>query len=345
MWNRLKVWVTPILMVNYRSLLGQLILEVGAITQSVVLRVTLVMSSQTSAHHVWEMERDFLPSPSRGAGCDGGATASLPSLCQGRGNAVPIVEPQRCREVSAPLSTLVFWKRSVEKRWSTILTRLWALLSLDLDAFDCSCLMFSRARGGKGWAETRICLLIFFLPPFSKYRGFGASFSMGTGIKTDISKYFPVVTWVPTAVLVSWKSREVIPSLRKKPSRVFTVPLMKEQLHSVMSVQEQLLTAHFPFLPWTLRLLLAHSPAAKHRGSAPLSAAALDQRNGRKTDNTKGVFARTQYLYQLGSLVALWQLQLLAQRVSSWMLLQWGPLNWKGVTLLTELCCNTVSLK
>lgn len=57
-----------------------------------------------------------------------------------------------------------------------------------------------------------------FLPPFSKYRGFWASFSMGTGIKTDISKYFPVVTWVPTAVLVSWKSIEVIPSLRKNPA-------------------------------------------------------------------------------------------------------------------------------
>lgn len=63
----------------------------------------------------------------------------------------------------------------------------------------------------------------------------------------------------------------------------FTVPLMKEQLHLVMSIQEWILPVHFPFLPCTLRLLLAHSPAFKHRGSAPLSAAVLDQRNQRKT--------------------------------------------------------------
>ena len=95
---------------------------VGTISRSIVLRVTQVMSSQTSAHHVGELESNFLPSPSRGAGGDGGATASLPSLCQGSRNAGPIAKAQRCKEVSAPLSILIFWKRGMEKRWSTILT-------------------------------------------------------------------------------------------------------------------------------------------------------------------------------------------------------------------------------
>lgn len=63
----------------------------------------------------------------------------------------------------------------------------------------------------------------------------------------------------------------------------FTVPLMKEQLHLVMSIQEWILPLHFHFLPCTLRLLLAYSPAVKHRGSAPFAAAALGQRNQTKT--------------------------------------------------------------
>ena len=119
-----------------------------------------------------------------------------------------------------------------------------------------------------------------FLPPIGKYRSFWAGFSIRTGIKTDISKYFPVVTLVFTVVLVPLKSTE---ALRRKTAMTSLCLSWKEQLHSVTSVQEQLLTAHFSFFPWTLRLLLAHSPAAKHRGSAPLSAVALDQRNRRKT--------------------------------------------------------------
>lgn len=190
---------------------------VGTVSWSIVLRVT-EMSSHSSAHHIWELDRDFLPSPSWGDGGGSSATASLPCLCQGRGNAGPIAKPQRWEEESAPRSILVFWKRGMEKRWTTILTQLWALHFPDLDAFACSCLMFmfdqEEGRGGKdpGFVFSS------FLPPISKYRGFGASFFMGTGIKTDISKYFPVVPWVFTVVLVPWKSTEVISLLGKNPS-------------------------------------------------------------------------------------------------------------------------------
>lgn len=57
----------------------------------------------------------------------------------------------------------------------------------------------SKRRGGMGRNQDLSSHL--FLPPISKYRGFWASFSMGTGIKKDLSKYFPVVTWVFTG---SW---------------------------------------------------------------------------------------------------------------------------------------------
>lgn len=176
-----------------------------------------------------EVERDFLPSSSR-------RTRVMTVPLQGK--FWPYFKTQHCKEVPAPLSILCFWKRMVEKRWSTILNEHWALLFLDLDA------MFFRARGG--WARSSICLHIFLLP-ISKYRDFGASFSIGVGVKTDISKYFPVITWVFTSVLAPWNSTEAISPLTKK---ICTS-------HEVTSIQDQLLTAHFPFLLWTLRLLLA----------------------------------------------------------------------------------------
>lgn len=133
---------------------------VGTISCSIVLWLTQVMSSQVSAHHVQELEWNFLPSPSWGARGDGSAIALLPPLCQGRGNASLIAKHQCYIKIPVPLSILAFGERGIAKRWSTILIWLWALLFLGVDAFECSCLMFSRPRRGDGWAETS--LLIFF---------------------------------------------------------------------------------------------------------------------------------------------------------------------------------------
>lgn len=144
-----------------------------------------------------------------------------------------------------------------------ILNEHWTLVFLNLDV------VLSEQKGD------RLCLLIFLLP-ISKYRGFGASLSIRKGVKTGISKYFPVIPWIFTSVLALWNRAKAISPLRRKICTSC----------EVTSLQEQLLTAYFSFLLWTLRLLLAHSPADKHRVLAPLSTTVLGQRIKERLENT-----------------------------------------------------------
>lgn len=282
---------------------------ISAVSWSAVLRVTQVMSSQISAHHV-SWKGISCPHPAEGPGL-------WQCLC--RGNADPVAKHQHCKEVLAPLSMLVFWKRSVEKRWSTILNEHWALFSLDLDVM----LVREQSR----WAGSRICLLIFLLP-ISKYRGFGARFSIGTGIKTGISKHFPVITWVFISVLALWNRTKTISPLRGKI----------RTSHEVASIQEQLLTAYFPFLPWILRLPLAH-PQQLKTVLAPVSATVLGQRNQGKTREHRqfrGVFVCTKISFPARKSIC--PLATLTPCTESFIVfLHWGLLKWKAVFLLTEI--------